>query len=101
MTVAWTGIAANVLLERRTAHNRFELRVLLAETPTSSIRPNSKEAEAIRKAEFLIWDEAPICLSKGKVMVGGGDFRQVLPIFRFANRSQLIAESLESFELWP
>ena len=36
----------------------------------------------------------------GKVMVLGGDFRQVLPVVRFANRSQLVAANLKSSELW-
>ena len=34
-------------------------------------------------------------------MVVGGDFRQVLPVVRFADRSQLVAASLKSSELWP
>ncbi|CAF4924016.1 unnamed protein product [Rotaria sp. Silwood2] len=33
-------------------------------------------------------------------MVLGGDFRQVLPVIRFANRSDLIAASLKSSDLW-
>ncbi len=97
-----------MLPEGRTVHNRFKLSVPLIETSTSSIPPNSKEAEAIRKAEIFIWDEAPMAPSYalkavdillrdvidinvpfgGKVMVVGGDFRQVLPVVRFANRSQ-------------
>ena len=36
----------------------------------------------------------------GKIMVLGGDFRQVLPVVRSANRSQLVAASLKSSELW-
>jgi hypothetical protein len=95
--------------------------VPIVETSTSSIRPSSKEAEVIRKAEVFIWDEAPMAPSYalkavdillrdimnsnipfgGKVMVLGGDFRQVLPVIRFANRSQLIAASLKSSDLWP
>ena len=104
ITVAWTGIAANLLPDGRTAHNRFKLPVPLIETSTSSIRPNSKDAQAIREAEIFIWDEAPMAPSYalkavdillrdimnvdvpfgGKVMVLGGDFRQVLPVVRFA-----------------
>ena len=60
MTVAWTGIVANLFPGGRTAHNRFKLPVPLIETSTSSIRPNSKEAQAIREAEVFIWDEAPM-----------------------------------------
>ncbi|CAF1168005.1 unnamed protein product [Rotaria sordida] len=121
MTVAWTGIAASLLPEGRTAHSRFKLPVPILQTSTSSIRPNSKEAEEIRKTQIFIWDEAPMarCYALnavdillrdimnidapfgGKVMILGGDFRQVLPVIRFANRSELIAPSLKSFNLWP
>jgi hypothetical protein len=120
MTVAWTGIAANLLPEGRTVHSRFKLPVPLIETSTSSMRCNSKEAETIRKSDVFIWDEAPMAPSYalkavdmllrdlmnistpfgGKIMVLGGDFRQVLPVIRFANKSQLIAASLKSSELW-
>ena len=34
------------------------------------------------------------------IMVLGGDFLQVLPVVRSANRSQLVAASLKSSELW-
>jgi hypothetical protein len=37
----------------------------------------------------------------GKIMILGGDFRQVLPVIRFANRSELVAASLKSSDLWP
>ncbi|CAF4029326.1 unnamed protein product, partial [Rotaria sp. Silwood2] len=46
LTVAWTGIAANLLPEGRKAHSHFKLPVPLLETSTSSIRPNTKEAAA-------------------------------------------------------
>ena len=121
MTVAWTGIAANLLTERRTVHSRFKLPVLLLEMSTSSIRPNSMKAEEIRKTKVFIWDEAPMASSyalkaidillrdimnintpfRGKIMILGGDFRQVLPVIRFANRSELVAASLKSSDLWP
>jgi hypothetical protein len=121
MPVTWTGIAANLLPEGRTLHSRFKLPVPILETSTSSIRPNSKEAEAIRNTEVFIWDEAPMASSYalkavdillrdimninvpfgGKIMVLGGDFRQVLPVIRFAGKSELIAASLKSSDLWP
>ncbi|CAM4815698.1 unnamed protein product [Rotaria magnacalcarata] len=116
LTVAWTRIAANLLSEGRTVHSRFKLPVPLLETSTSSIRPNTKEVDTIGKTDVVIWDEAPMAPSYalkaadillrdimnisvpfgGKIMVLGGDFRQVLPVVRFANRSQLVAASLKS-----
>ncbi|CAF5003071.1 unnamed protein product, partial [Rotaria sp. Silwood1] len=121
MTVAWAGIAASLLPEGRTVHSRFKLPVPILETSTSSIRPNSKEAEEIRKTEVIICDEAPMAPSYalkavdillrdimninvsfgGKIMILGGDFRQVLPVIRFASRSELVAASLKSSDLWP
>ncbi|CAF4333618.1 unnamed protein product [Rotaria sp. Silwood2] len=121
MTVAWTGIAVSLLPEGRTVYSRFKLPVSILETSTSRIGPNSKEAEEIRKTEVFIWDEAPMdpsyalnavdillrdimnidALFGGKIMIFGGDFRQVLPVIRFANRSDLIAASLKSSAFWP
>ncbi|CAF1033668.1 unnamed protein product [Rotaria sordida] len=121
MTVTWTGIAASLLPEGRTVHSRFKLPVPILETSTSSIRPNSKEAEEIRKTQVFIWDEAPMAPSYalnavnfllrdimnidapfgGKITILGGDFRQVPPVIRFANRSELIAAGLKSSNLWP
>ncbi|CAF1256956.1 unnamed protein product, partial [Didymodactylos carnosus] len=121
MTVAWTRIAASLVPEGRTVHSRFKLPVPILETSTSSIRPNSKGAEEIRKTQVFIWDEAPMAPSYalnavdillrdilnmdapfgGKIMILGGDFRQVLPVIRFANTSELIAASLKSSNLWP
>jgi hypothetical protein len=93
----------------------------LLETSTSSFRPDSKEAEEIRKTEVFIWDEAPMALSYalkavdillrdimninvpfgGKIMILDGDFRQVLPVIRFASKSELVVASLKSSDLWP
>ncbi|CAF1615884.1 unnamed protein product, partial [Didymodactylos carnosus] len=120
MTVAWTGIAASLLPEGRTVHSRFRLPVPILKTSTSGIRSNSKEAEEIRKTQVFIWDEAPMAPSYalnavdillrdimnidapfgGKIMILDGDFRQVLPVIRFANRSELTAASLKSSNLW-
>ena len=63
MTVAWTGIAASLLPEGRTVHSRFQLPVPILETSTSSIRPNNKEGDEIRKTQVFIWDEAPMAPS--------------------------------------
>ena len=118
--VAWTGIAASLLPDGRTVHSRFKLPVPLLPMSTSSIRPNSKEADEIRMTHVIIWDEAPMapCYALDavdillrdimninepfgrKTIILGGDFRQVLPVIRFANRSDLIAASLKSSNLW-
>ena len=100
MTAVWTGITASLLPNGRTVHSRFMLPVPILETSISSIRRNSMKAEEIKKTEVFIWDEAPMAPSYalkavdillrdimnintpfgGKIMILGGDFRQVLPV---------------------
>ncbi|CAF1527640.1 unnamed protein product [Rotaria magnacalcarata] len=56
---------------------------------------------ALKAADILLRDIMNISVPfGGKIMVLGGDFRRVLPVVRFANRSQLVAASLKSSELW-
>ncbi|CAF4960138.1 unnamed protein product, partial [Rotaria magnacalcarata] len=116
LTVAWAGIAASLLVEGRTVQSRFKVPMLLLEASTSSIRPNTKEDDTIENTDIVIWDEAPMASSYalkavdillrdimninvsfgGKIMVLEREFCQLLPVVRFANRSQLVAASLRS-----
>lgn len=104
--VAWTGIAANLIEGDHTAHSAFKFPVPLLETSVSSMRPNSAQADILRKAALIIWDEISMvpkaalnvfnCLLKdiiqsaqtfgGKCILFGGDFRQILPVVRNGNR---------------
>uniref|UniRef100_A0A914UW80 ATP-dependent DNA helicase n=1 Tax=Plectus sambesii TaxID=2011161 RepID=A0A914UW80_9BILA len=101
-------------------HSQFKLPLHLFDNLMCNLNPASKEAEAIREAAVIFWDEAPMApnsalhainialqdimknkeLFAGKTMVLGGDFRQVLPVFQVALRSALIAFSLKSSTLW-
>uniref|UniRef100_C6JRR4 ATP-dependent DNA helicase n=1 Tax=Sorghum bicolor TaxID=4558 RepID=C6JRR4_SORBI len=89
-----SGIAASILLGGRTAH--------------SSFTKQSGTAELLRRASLIIWDEVAMtkrqCVETldrslqdimecalpfgGKVMVFGGDFRQVLPVVTCGTRAQ-------------
>ena len=56
---------------------------------------------ALKAVDILFRDIMNVNVPFGeKFMVVGGDFRQVLRVVRFANRSQLVATSLKSSELW-
>ena len=86
-----------------------------------SLSKNSATAKLIMDAKLIIWDEAPMmskecyeCVDRsfrdimgidlpfgGKVMVFGGDFRQVLPIVRRGNRAQAVNAALSRSHLWP
>jgi len=121
IAVAWTGIAANLLLiGGRTVHSQFKLPLNLTAYKTCNIKTKSQEADTIRRARLIIWDEAPmapgsalsainICLQDvmrnkepfgGKVIVLGGDFRQCLPVIRHGCRSAYIKASLKHSALW-
>jgi hypothetical protein len=57
LCVASTGIAATII-QGMTAHKQFGIPVPCHENSTSKIRPNSIEANNLREASLLIWDES-------------------------------------------
>lgn len=122
LNVAYSGIAALLLHGGRTAHSRFSLPINPDEFSTRKIQPGSDQAELIYKSSLTIWDEAPM-MSKhcfealdrticdimkttddtpfgGKVVVFGGDFRQILPVIPRGNRADIVMAALNSSYLW-
>ncbi|XP_018480006.1 uncharacterized protein LOC108851076 [Raphanus sativus] len=122
LNVASSGIAALLLPGGRTAHSRFSLPINPDEFSTCKIQPGSDQAELISKSSLIIWDEAPM-MSKhcfealdrsicdimettdetpfgGKVVVFGGDFRQILPVIPRGNRADIVMASLKMSYLW-
>lgn len=121
LSVAWTGIAAKLLQNGTTAHSAFQFPVPLTENSVSSLRLNSKQARVIRDASIIIWDEVSMVTKDalsvldrllreltdldmsygGKIIVFGGDFRQVLPVVRRGNRVTIVESCVKSSPLWP
>jgi hypothetical protein len=60
LVVASSGIASLLFLGGRTAHSRFKIPIDLQDESTCNITQQMKVAELVRKADLIIWDEAPM-----------------------------------------
>ncbi|KAL4436595.1 hypothetical protein ABPG75_003734 [Micractinium tetrahymenae] len=118
---ASSGLAAMNMPGGKTVHSTFKIPLLLNESSMCNISRGTDQAELLRQAALLIWDEAPMAhrhafeaLDRtlrdltgrdlpfgGKVLVAGGDFRQILPVVRRASAPQIVAASLCRSALWP
>ncbi|XP_043266625.1 ATP-dependent DNA helicase pif1-like [Venturia canescens] len=118
--MAFTGIVAILLPEGKTVHKTFGLPVPLYADSTSSIKVQSKQGEYLKNVDLFIWNEAPMAPRHalevadrtlrdimnndkpfgGKVIVLGGDFRQLLPVKVRGTRSEIINLSIKYSALW-
>ncbi|XP_057339426.1 ATP-dependent DNA helicase pif1-like [Microplitis mediator] len=118
--MAYTGIAATLLPNGRTAHKTFGLPVPMFTDSSSNIKPNSNQGRYLKSVDVFIWDEAPmspryaleiidrtlrhimnIDIPFGdKMMILGGDFRQLLPVLTHATRSEMVNLSIKYSHLW-
>jgi hypothetical protein len=119
--IAWTGIAALLLDGGTTAHYSLGLPLNMNCDSTSSIKKNDRKADLLRNASIILWDEAPMAhkqslkiLDKllkflmnnqlpfgGKLILLGGDFRQLLPVVPNVSQAQVAMASICQSELWP
>ncbi|XP_020997187.1 uncharacterized protein LOC107484148 [Arachis duranensis] len=126
INVASSGIAALLLPGGKTTHSMFGIPTELNEDTVCRISKNSPKADLIRSAKLIIWDEAPMInrlefevLDRtfcdimspvfdsnrdvpfgGKIMILGGEFRQVLPVIPKASCAEIIIASINSLVLW-
>ncbi|XP_057246964.1 uncharacterized protein LOC125491907 [Beta vulgaris subsp. vulgaris] len=127
LPVASSGIASLLLPKGRTAHSRFGLPLNVCENSTCvPIRPGSDLAALLMRTKLIIWDEAPMmhkyCFEAldmslkaimqavdrdnlhrpfgGKVVVFGGDLRQILPVIPKGTRQDIVFATLNSSFLW-
>lgn len=126
LAIASSGVASLLLPRGRTAHSRFKIPIDISENSICSIRRGTILAELIQKTSLIIWDEAPMThrrcfealdrtlrdlLSEhdpanaivpfgGKVIVLGGDFRQILPVIQKGSRASIVDASITNSPLW-
>jgi ATP-dependent DNA helicase PIF1 len=60
LAVASSGIASLLLSGNRIAHSRFKILIDLHDKSTCNITQQMKVAELVRKADMIIWYEAPM-----------------------------------------
>nr|GFA84307.1 hypothetical protein [Tanacetum cinerariifolium] len=116
LNVASSGIAALLLEGERTTHLRFAIPINVVKDSMCHIAADSDLADLIHKVNLIIWDEAPminrhcyevfdrtlrdICRTdpsvafdkvfRGKVVLFGGDFRQILPVITNGGRQDVM-----------
>jgi len=126
INVASSGIASLLLPGGKTAHSTFCIPLKINEKSTCNLKQQDPRAKLLRQASLIIWDEAPMMhkfcfeafdrtmrdimrvvhednLKKpfgGKVVILGGDFRQILPVIRKANRRDIMKSSVNSSNIW-
>ncbi|XP_022023735.1 ATP-dependent DNA helicase pif1-like [Helianthus annuus] len=126
LNVASSGIASLLLDGGRTAHSRFVIPINVNEDSICSIEPNSELGGLIKETKMIIWDEAPMthkhCFEAldrtmrdiarssnpslqnkpfgGKIVLFGGDFRQILPVIPKGTKSMIVNSLLNSSYIW-
>ena len=120
LAMASSGLAALLLQGGRTIHSRLKVPITLNELSVCNISKQSSLAKLIQIAKLLVWDEAPMvhrhaaeCIDRtlrdlcssdlpfvGKVVLFGGDFRQILPIIRHGSRAEVVSSCLNRSPLW-
>lgn len=126
LNVASSGIASLLLPGGRTAHSRFAIPLNVTEDSTCDIKAGAPLAGLMSKTKLIIWDEAPMinkfCFEAldrslrdvlrfsnprasdipfgGKVVVLGGDFRQILPVIPRGSREDIVISTVNSSYLW-
>ncbi|XP_058742975.1 uncharacterized protein LOC131615798 [Vicia villosa] len=124
LTVATSGIASLLLPGGRTAHSKFRIPVPTMDNSTCKVEFNDDVADMLRQTKLIICDEAPMAhkyaiesldrtlkdvmsadknstdVFGGKVVVFGGDFRQILPVVPRGSHSDIVHCAINASYIW-
>ena len=120
LAMASSGKAALLLQVSRTLHSRTKFPIHLNEISVCSISKQIALARLIQRTRRFVGDEAPMihrhaaeCIDRtlrylcsfdipfgGKVIVFGGDFRQILPVIRHGTEADVVSACLNRSLLW-
>ena len=120
LAVASSGIAAELLEGRRTAHSCFKIPIPVNESSVCSISLQPNDAKLLQKASLIIWDEIMMahvhqvdCVDRslcgitkvnkpfgGIPTVFSGDPRQILPVVCHGNQAAIVKACVHSSLLW-
>ncbi|XP_021750714.1 ATP-dependent DNA helicase PIF1-like [Chenopodium quinoa] len=120
LPVASSSIAATLLHRVKTAHKTLGIPVTLHASSTWKFSNQDVEAQLVKYAAVIIWDEATMTHRHayeaidrslrdltgvdvpfgGKVVVFGEDFRQILPVVPKGTKAQTIDACLVRSTLW-
>ncbi|XP_038716239.1 uncharacterized protein LOC120009649 [Tripterygium wilfordii] len=127
LAVASSGIASLLLPGGRTAHSSFKISINIHSESSCHIKKGTQVAKLIKKTCIIVWDEAPMthrhCFEAldrsmrdmlttdeepaedkifgGKIVLLGGDFRQILPVIVKGSRYDTVKSCITQSHLWP
>ncbi|XP_047136706.1 uncharacterized protein LOC124813547 [Hydra vulgaris] len=119
-TAAWTGIAATLLKNGSTLHGLFKLPVPILDNSTCNITPNSIHGHFLSQVSLFLLDETSMILKHalnaidrllkdvfnnnfpfgGKVILFGGDFRQILPVVKRGQPAEVVEACIKCSLHW-
>jgi len=119
-TAAWTGIAATLLTNGSTLHGLFKLPVPILDNSTCNVTPNSIQGQFLRQVSLFMLDETSmipkhalnaidrllkdVCNNNfpfgGKVILFGGDFRQILPVVKRRQPAEVVESCIKCSLQW-
>ncbi|XP_019420759.1 PREDICTED: ATP-dependent DNA helicase PIF1-like [Lupinus angustifolius] len=123
LTVASSGITSLLLLGGRIANSKFKIPVPTFDNSVCNIHQETELTELLKQTKLIIWDEAPMAhnfcfkaldksfcdimgttygsiLFGGKVVVFGGDFRQILLVVLRGCRLDIVHATINASYLW-